>query len=778
MYICCVNLNFHINKMMCSLRNLVLTLFAFLITISLCKATIIRGKVRNDVGEAIAFANIVVANGAAGATTDSNGRFVLDMHLTGSVSLRASYVGYMPLVKSLLINNSQDTVSVNFTLTSDGSNMLNGIVVTGTRSAHRRLSSPVAVNVIDSKTFSITQSNTVSEGLCFTSGLRMETDCQTCNYSQLRMNGLGGAYSQILINSRPIFSSLMSLYGLEQIPANMIDRVEVVKGGGSVLYGSSAIAGTVNIITKRPKKSSFTISDNVNIIENGPTDNFLNGNATVVNEQANAGVSFFASNRSRNAYDANDDGYSELPKLTNNSFGFNSFIDFDARNKIEINGWSINEERRGGNKLEEQADKADQSEYRLHNILLGGINYEHTSRNEKGIMAIYLAGQNTKRKHYTGIDHIDAWGCTKNYSLQGGLQYNYKIDHFFLGDNIITAGIENQYEYTYDEIKAYQYLIDQKVNLFGAFAQSEWNVTPKVTLLSGLRLNKSNRINKWIFTPRLNALYKLNSKTQIRATYASGFKAPQALETDMHIAFAGGGVSIIKVDPNLIEETSNSFNISVDYNKASETMIYGFTLDGFYTKLNNSFVLEEIGTDANGNQMLMRRNGGSSFVRGITVEGRFNYNQVFQLETGFTFQKSTFDRPVAWSADVSGTTNFLRVPDIYGYYTLNIFPQKRYNIIFSGVITGPMQVPHFGGAPGVPKDVVNTTQTYVNNNLKISYRFTLKQIGQDLELSAGVKNYLNQYQKDFDTEKFRDSNYIYGPLTPRSYFMGLKFGLM
>lgn len=732
----------------------------------------------NDSGEALSFARVALANGAKNTVADSFGSFMMDIKDAGAIRISAYHIGYKPATKLIAITGFQDTVFLNFTLTAIGFNNLDEFVVTGTRSNHLRLSSPVAVNTIDSKKFGITQSNTLSEGLCFTSGLRMETDCQTCNYSQLRMNGLGGSYSQVLINSRPLFSSLMSLYGLEQIPANMIDRVEVVKGGGSVLYGSSAIAGTVNIITKRPETNAFTISDNVNIIERGSADNFLNGNATVVNKDATAGVSFFVSNRNRGAYDANGDGYSELPKLTNNSFGLNTFIDFDARNKIEVNGWSINEERRGGNKIEEQADKADQSEYRLHYILLGGINYEHTSKDGKGALSIYASGQNTRRKHYTGIDHVDAWGHTKNYSFQGGMQYNYTASHFPLGKNALTAGIENQYEYTYDEIKAYNYLINQEVNLFGAFVQSEWDLAPKLTLLSGLRLNKSNRIEKLIFTPRLNVLYKLNNKTQIRAGYARGFKAPQTLETDMHIAFANGGVSLITVDPNLIEETSNSFNVSLDYNKASEKIIYGFTIDGFYTKLYNSFVLEETGADTNGNQMLTRRNGGNSLVRGITIEGRLNYNQVFQFEAGFTFQKSIFDRPVVWSSNIPGTTNFLRVPDIYGYYTLNIFPQKRYNIIFSGIITGPMLAPHFGGAPGVPNDVVNTTKAYVNNNVKIACRFSIKRIGQDVELSAGVKNYLNQYQDDFDIGKLRDSNYIYGPLTPRSYFMGLKFGLM
>jgi outer membrane receptor for ferrienterochelin and colicins len=605
----------------------------------------------------------------------------------------------------------------------------------------------------------------------------METDCQTCNYSQLRMNGLGGSYSQILINSRPVFTSLMSLYGLEQIPANMIDRVEVVRGGGSVLYGTAAIAGTVNVITKDPEQNSFNLSANSASVNGEAADNQINANVNALNSDKNAGISIFAAHRNRQAWDANGDGYSEMPRLLNNSFGFNSFLKFDAKNRLDINGWSINEERRGGNKTDEQADKADQSEYRLHNILVGGFNYDHIFHEKKSWISIYGAAQNTKRTHYTGIDHVDAWGHTRNYSLQGGLQYNYVAENFMGGKNTFTAGAEQQYEYTYDEIKAYDYLVDQEVQLLGVFLQSDWDITKKLTLLSGMRINYSNRVSRLVGTPRLSLLYKAGANTQLRASYARGFKAPQAFETDMHIAFAGGGVSLIKMDPALKEETSDSYNFSVDFNKANETLIYGFTGDVFYTRIANSFILQETGTDGNGNQQLLRTNGAGATVKGITLEARINYNQLLQLESGITLQDSRYDAPVYWSAEAAGAEKFLRTPGSYGFYTLSFFPKRKFNGSLSGVYTGPMDVPHFAGAPGVTEDHVIVVPAFFEQNIKLSYRFTMKSIGQDLQLSAGVQNIFNQYQNDFDTGKNRDSNYIYGPSRPRTLFVGLRFGV-
>lgn len=756
------------------MRNALLLLFLLLASTAHAQTGAITGKV--SVNERpIPYAAVMLVNTRHGTSTDLEGKYKLENIPVGTYDLVVSAIGYRKVQRAVEISDGTP-LTLDITL-QPADATLNEVVVTGTRTERRRLESPVAVNVLDSRTFNLTQSNTLAEGLCFQPGLRMETDCQTCNYTQLRMNGLGGSYSQILVNSRPIFTSLMSLYGLEQIPANMIDRVEVVRGGGSVLYGSSAIAGTVNIITKEPKESTYTLSSNSSLIDGSSWDHFLNANVNAVNEEQNAGVSFFASHRDREAFDANSDGFSELAQLKNNSFGFNAFFKPTERDEVDVNGWSIYEERKGGNKLDKPADQADQAEYRLHNILVGGFNWDRRL-SDRSSFSVYGSGQNTKRTHYTGIEQSDGWGETKSNTLQGGLQYNYTSPDFMGGSNTFTTGIEHQYDDTFDEIEAYNYRIDQENNLTGLYLQSDWEVSPALTILSGVRANRHNRVRNIILTPRLSALYKIGSTTQLRASYARGFKAPQAFETDLHIAFAGGGISLIQLDPELREETSNAFNASLDFNKPSEHMIYGFTVDAFYIRLHNAFILEEIGTDALGNQQLLRRNGSHSTVKGITLEGRLNYDQKFQLETGLTLQRSTFDAPVAWSSELEGTRDYLRTPNVYGYYVLTLLPQSRFTTAFSGVLTGPMQVPHFGGAPGVVEDELYTSPTFFENNLKLAYRFTLKSIKQDLQLSAGVQNMFNAYQKDFDTGPYRDSNYVYGPARPRTFYFGLKFGLM
>ena len=162
---------------------------------------------------------------------------------------------------------------------------LEGVVVSANRNETTRRMAPTLVNVVSMKTFENTNSSCLAQGLNFQPGVRVENNCQNCGYQQVRINGLDGPYTQILIDSRPIFSALSGVYGLEQIPANMIDRVEVMRGGGSALFGSSAIAGTINIITKEPIRNSAQISHTITGIGDGSVfENNTTMNASLVTE--------------------------------------------------------------------------------------------------------------------------------------------------------------------------------------------------------------------------------------------------------------------------------------------------------------------------------------------------------------------------------------------------------------------------------------------------------------------------------------------------------------
>lgn len=236
---------------------------------------IVKGTVKTD-EELVEFAQVVILATNFGATTNTKGNFVIKEIPYGNYQITASYIGYSKVVKRFTLSENQTEVNLDFIFTEQIF-QLDDIVVTGTKTFKRQTNSPVIVNVVNSQTISNVQACNLSEGLRFQPGLRVETDCQTCNYTQLRMNGLAGGYSQILINGRPIFSPLTGLYGMEQLPANMIDRIEVVRGGGSSLYGSSAIGGTVNVITKVPKNNSYELDYTYQNIDGQTNDNTISG---------------------------------------------------------------------------------------------------------------------------------------------------------------------------------------------------------------------------------------------------------------------------------------------------------------------------------------------------------------------------------------------------------------------------------------------------------------------------------------------------------------------
>jgi len=733
-------------------------------------------------GEHIPFATVHIEGTTIGTATDVTGHYMLIDLEPGTHILVAASVGYTTVKKEITIKEDE-VLEVNFVLEAE-TMAIDEVVITGTKTFKRQTDAAVIVNVIDAKLLDQTQACNISEGLKFQPGLRVETDCQTCNYTQLRMNGLGGGYSQILINGRPVFSPLTGLYGMEQIPANMVERIEVVRGGGSALYGSSAIGGTVNVITRIPKESSYDISVNSSLINGQAMDNVLSGNLNMLTHKNNAGASIFVNRRMREAYDHNGDNYSELPQLANNSFGATLFFKPRYNQKLELSFSSLSEYRFGGEMVNEPAHMAKQSEERTHNVLMGGLDYQINFNDENSAFIAYLAGQRTDRRHYTGIVPYDSagisehlsnppYGFTYNYTLQAGTQVNHRVEDFLGGINVLTVGAEYVYDDVMDSIRAYQYVLDQTTGNFGAFLQSDWEIRKGITLLAGVRADKHNLVDRVIFSPRVSLLYKLKTFTQFRLTWGTGFRAPQAFDADMHIAFAGGGVSRVVLSPALVEERSQSLSGSVNYDKATEKFIAGFTLEGFYTKLNDAFFLQPIGQDEFGD-VFEKRNGSGAAVQGITLELRGNYNKKMQVEAGYTLQTSLYDEAVENIEGLDPKREFLRTPNRYGYVTYALTPGDRFNASISGVYTGSMLMTHFAGAPEQTVDEYKTTPSFFELGFKVGYTFNFDVVDSGLEVFAGVKNLTNAYQNDFDTLRDRDSNYIYGPGAPRTIYVGLR----
>ena len=206
--------------------------------------------------ENIPYATVLIVGSGQGTVSNEEGQFELKNLPAGKYTLRVSAVGYKTQEKEIEVNKDFTAV-VHFQMQEE-SFMTDEVVVSANRNEVSRKAAPVVVNVMSTKLFEMVNSTDLAKTLNYQSGLRVENNCQNCGFPQVRINGLEGPYSQILINSRPIISALSGVYGLEQIPVNMIERVEVVRGGGSALFGANAVGGTINIITKDPINNSLS----------------------------------------------------------------------------------------------------------------------------------------------------------------------------------------------------------------------------------------------------------------------------------------------------------------------------------------------------------------------------------------------------------------------------------------------------------------------------------------------------------------------------------------
>jgi outer membrane receptor for ferrienterochelin and colicins len=276
-----------------------------------------------------------------------------------------------------------------------------------------------------------------------------------------------------------------------------------------------------------------------------------------------------------------------------------------------------------------------------------------------------------------------------------------------------------------------------------------------------------------VLSPRLSLLYKYGENTQVRASYGKGFRAPQAFDTDLHIAFSGGGVSRVILSEVLKEETSQSYSASINYDRPTDVWVAGFTVEGFYTRLNDAFTLAPVGEDDFG-ELFEKRNDQSATVNGSTIELRANYNRQVQLETGLTIQSSQFENKVQYIDEVEGIRDFIRTPNVYGFANLSINPNKNINANINYVYTGSMIIPHFAGAPNQTVDEIVSTPSFSDVSIKLGYKLPIIS-NTNLEIYSGIKNVFNSYQETFDIGKNRDSNFVFGPAQPRTFFVGIKW---
>ena len=766
--------------------------------------------------EHLPYVTLQIKGTTIGTATDATGHYYLKNLPVGEHTIEIKMMGYKTIEKKIKTVKGE-TLELNFDL-EESSIFFEDVVISADRNGNKRRLSPSLVSVIDMKTFDVTNSNTLSDGLKYQPGLRVENNCQNCGFTQVRINGLDGPYSQILIDSRPIVGSLGGVYGLEQIPANMIEKVEVIRGGGSALMGSSAIGGTINIVTKEPLRNSAEFSHTLtNFNSSGAFENNTSFNASMLTNDRKAGMMVYAQHRARDAYDHDGDGFSELPTLKNRSLGFRSFLKTGDYSRITLEYHNMHEFRRGGDRLDRPAHEAYITEQAEHYINGGGLKFDQSSANGKNKISLYASTQHTDRKSYYGggdpatgdlpevrpgmteeekaetnerIDNynnrLNSYGRSSELTYQIGGQYNHKFDRLLFMPASLTGGLEYLGS-ELDDVSGYRVeSIRQRSKTATAFAQNEW-INDKWSLLIGGRLDKNNLVDNLIFSPRGNVRYNPSENINFRVSYSEGFRAPQLFDEDLHVDIAGGEQIVRELSKDLQAEQSQSLSGSIDMYHQVNSANFNLLVEGFYTHLKNPFVGER-----KGNVITVVNANDGAKVYGINLEGRVDVSTWLTLQAGATFQRSLYGSERKWWEpeeeeekeldQVEATREMMRTPNSYAYFVATWTPMSRFAATLSGNYTGTMLVPHNAGegVEGVDRfSKVNITEespSFLEINTKLSYTFAISK-GIQLELNAGVQNIFNSYQKDFDTGAGRVSDYVYGPMAPRSFFAGFKMKL-
>jgi outer membrane receptor for ferrienterochelin and colicins len=551
----------------------------------------------------------------------------------------------------------------------------------------------------------------------------------------------------------------------------MVDRVEVMRGGGSALFGSSAIAGTINIITKEPVRNSASVSHTTTSI--GGTSamhNTTDINASIVSEDNKLGIAVFGQNTEKDAWDANGDGFTELSRISGQTIGFRGYVKTGLYSKVTAEYHHLQEFRRGGDNLHLPPHEAMIAEQTEHGINTGGVKFDVFSKDNKHRFNTFASIQHIARDSYYGAGmDPNAYGKTDDLTWVGGAQYIYRMAECLFMPSDLTVGLEYNEDYLQDNMWGYDRVTDQTVRIVSAYAQNEWK-NSRWGLLIGGRLDKHNLIKKVIFSPRANLRFNPTENINLRASYSYGFRAPQAFDEDLHIDNVGGTVSMIRLADDLQVEKSQSISVSADIYHSWGDWQGNVLVEGFFTDLDDVFALKELGFE-NGVLIKERHNESGARVFGANLEGKIAWRNVFQLQAGLTKQSSNYKEARSWSDDVEATRKMFRTPDLHGYMTASYNPLKDLTLSLTGTYTGSMLIEHHAGM--IEKNLTVETPGFWDMGFKTAY--DLKVHGNvSLQLNAGVQNIFNSFQDDFDSGADRDSGYIYGPTLPRTFFFGVK----
>lgn len=777
-----VNISKSLQEVILRIIHYILIILILSLTVSYTAPVLQQGTIRGEVLESatrmpLTGANILVKHTSIGSYTKTDGSFIIPNVPVGEVNLVISMIGYRDRDTTVVVRQNEQTyikILMTPTLLEMGS-----IVVTGTSTPYLYKDIPVKTEVISRLSIEEKNARNLAEALSYQTGLQVENDCQNCNFTQVRILGMDGKYSQILIDGDPVVGSLAGVYGLEHIPAEMIDNVEIVKGGGSALYGAGAIAGVINLRTRRPKLNQTRLKYQYRSLDGVP-DRELSMTTEMVTEDHKSGAYFFAATRQRDHYDRNGDRYSELGDIQNESLGLNWFLQPGSERELQIHLHHIHEQRRGGNKFGKPFHEADIAEAVEHWKWGGSLQWMQVLSERFNYKAYYSFATLKRDSYYGGLGGgvtrqdtlaaMAAYGKTENPLYTAGAKLDFR-----LRSHLITTGLQYRRESIDDNAVARAgYAIKESFDNIGFFIQDNVHIIPEqeFELVLGLRADKHSALDAIVLSPRVNAMFKISDDICLRTGITTGFKAPQVFDEDLHICGLEGGQKVIRNSEDLREEKSYTGSLNLEYlGYLSPGLAATAGITAFYTRIDHIFInrfKESLGRV----DIWERINSAKgATVKGLEAECGLRPGPRWELRGGLTYKKSRYDEKLEdW-----GTTHFLRVPDLSANGSLRLKLFSNLSIAITASYLGQADIPHEIVVPDQtePELVLEKSVSFTQLDCHLTWQIA-EFLGINSQLTIGVQNITDAYQSNLDSGPERDPGFVYGPSLPRTLVFALE----
>jgi outer membrane receptor for ferrienterochelin and colicins len=715
------------------------------------------GQVTDSTG--LPLPGVRVAIGASATLTDPRGRYCIAAAPEGEQTLDATLDGFMPHRTRVLVGDIHHTRTLDLTLTPG---FRHETVVTATRTSRRLDDVAVRTEVVGRDLIERLGARTLADAVEFMTGVRVENNCQNCNFSQIRLLGLEGPYTQLLIDGQPVVSSLAAVYGIEQIPARMIERIEVVKGGGSALYGPGAVGGVVNVIPREPSKSGAVVETRGDVMHGAPGF-AINGAADWVSTVQDTLVSVFGQSDRVRPLDLSGDGFTEVSRRRLDAFGARAAkYMLGNAGKLTLDVTTIAEHRRGGNRLDQPPHEADIAESIDSRRRSAGGTWFHTKSPSLDYrVSVSWAGTSRDSYYGTGQDP-NAYGVTVSQLAVVDTQVNR-----YQGKHTLSSGVQFSHESLTDEQPGYARSTTAAYRNAGVFVQDDMALARGWSVVYGARADRHTAVDRLIVSPRVALMWSPIAALDVRASLARGFRAPQVFDEDLHVSSSGGQARIIHPASDLVEERSRNAMLGAEWKPTVGRGQALLEVNAFSTRLTDLFHVR-LDDDPDTRALeFVRANAGGAHVYGFELNAGWGFGDEFVLQGGLVEQRARFDVP---EPDF-GSADFFRTPRRYGNLTVTWKPHGVAEFFGGARYTGPMTVPHYAGV--IPDDRLERSPSFITIDAGVS-RAVGAWHGRTVTVTLNGRNLTNAYQTDLDQGALRDASYVYGPRFPRSLAAGLR----